>query len=202
MAMMQPKVACEVTEEQRAAPGLVNSKVQELLDMVSKHADEDTDATCSLSPQSGSGTEEAEDLPISIFRRTTAQRQACLPTVQRRWVRVVGKLFARALGAVPLEDGRPTSIGSLVHALGKPCSRCIFASKEKGCFDGVLCSFCHFSCDHVKAPGRRGKGKGKEAGGKGKAQARGEGQGSGVFQQALVQEAWRGTRLDQPVAGA
>jgi len=101
-------------------------------------------------------------LPISIWRRMCMpDRSAAGSTIARRWERLLGKLYAQQMGAVPLEDGEPTSIGSLPHAVGKPCRPCIFQTKDKGCFDGMFCKFCHFSCDHcvdpAHRPGRRSK---------------------------------------------
>lgn len=43
---------------------------------------------------------------------------------------------------VPLDEmGRPTSVGSLLHSIGK-CKVCVFAHSGS-CSSGVSCSFCH-----------------------------------------------------------
>jgi len=47
-------------------------------------------------------------------------------------------------GEVPLdEEGRPTSMGSALHATGR-CVPCLFYHRSMGCSNGTRCTFCHF----------------------------------------------------------
>mmetsp|Transcript_21346 Transcript_21346/g.51752 ORF Transcript_21346/g.51752 Transcript_21346/m.51752 type:complete len:316 (-) Transcript_21346:87-1034(-) len=97
--------------------------------------------------------EEGELVPVSksvsLWKRLANPGDSVGTPGMRRWCRLVAKLFAQTMDAVPLENGRPTSTGSLAHACGKACRPCLFVSKGKGCFDGLFCNFCHFSGDHV-----------------------------------------------------
>mmetsp|Transcript_94473 Transcript_94473/g.252760 ORF Transcript_94473/g.252760 Transcript_94473/m.252760 type:complete len:226 (+) Transcript_94473:47-724(+) len=89
-------------------------------------------------------------LPVSVWRRMCLPEKGTTgPSAARRWGRLFGKLLCRAMDAVPREDGARTSVGSVAHAVGRPCRPCPFLSKGKGCFDRELCKFCHFSCGHV-----------------------------------------------------
>jgi len=97
-----------------------------------------------------------ENMPISLWKRVCMPDQSSVGSVvARRWARLLGKLFANLMGAVPLENGVPTSIGSLAHASGAKCRPCLFLAKGKGCFDGVFCKFCHFSGNHILDPAHK-----------------------------------------------
>mmetsp|Transcript_7067 Transcript_7067/g.17487 ORF Transcript_7067/g.17487 Transcript_7067/m.17487 type:complete len:638 (-) Transcript_7067:106-2019(-) len=96
----------------------------------------------------------------------------------RRWARLCAKLAFRALGDIPLDRfGVVTSAGSVKHACGELCQPCLFHCKEKGCFDGIWCLFCHFPDGHTTqkskqkeawlAHGGKGRGKGKGKGRRG-----------------------------------
>mmetsp|Transcript_121171 Transcript_121171/g.277689 ORF Transcript_121171/g.277689 Transcript_121171/m.277689 type:complete len:248 (-) Transcript_121171:195-938(-) len=123
--------------------------------------------SCCTNDHSPTNDERAEspgirEGPVSLWKRMSMPEKGIIGNhVARRWSRMVGKMFAQEMGAVPLENGVMTSIGSLAHAVSKPCRPCLFVAKGKGCFDGVFCKFCHFSCDHKEdeelAAGRRAK---------------------------------------------
>lgn len=63
------------------------------------------------------------------------------------------KLFEKLEQVLPRNEvGEITSIGSIPHAGGHFCQPCAFHMKAKGCYDGVLCTFCHFHTGHSCAP--------------------------------------------------
>mmetsp|Transcript_43476 Transcript_43476/g.94700 ORF Transcript_43476/g.94700 Transcript_43476/m.94700 type:complete len:231 (+) Transcript_43476:47-739(+) len=112
-----------------------------------------TPSTHSESPHSEETEESSSEpvnLPVSVWRRMCLPEKGTTgPSAARRWGRLFGKLLCRAMDAVPREDGQRTSVGSVAHAVGRPCRPCPFLSKGKGCFDRELCKFCHFTCGHV-----------------------------------------------------
>eukprot|EP00451_Oxyrrhis_marina_P025523 CAMPEP_0204342002 /NCGR_PEP_ID=MMETSP0469-20131031/23795_1 /ASSEMBLY_ACC=CAM_ASM_000384 /TAXON_ID=2969 /ORGANISM="Oxyrrhis marina" /LENGTH=315 /DNA_ID=CAMNT_0051326829 /DNA_START=38 /DNA_END=985 /DNA_ORIENTATION=+ len=105
--------------------------------------------TASKRPSMDEGELVPASKSVSLWKRLANPGDAACTPGMRRWCRLVAKLFAQTMDAVPLENGRPTSTGSLVHACGKACRPCLFVSKGTGCFDGLFCNFCHFSGDHV-----------------------------------------------------
>jgi len=92
-------------------------------------------------------------LAVSVWRRMNdLAAPAPGQGVARRWGRLLGKLLAVKFAVLPAENGNPTSVGSASHAIGRPCRPCRFFKRGRGCYDGVLCKGCHFTCGHIEAP--------------------------------------------------
>jgi len=110
--------------------------------------------TCDAEQHSAYGAdEEATDsglcAPVALWRRITLPENLGLGSgAARRWARLLGKLLLQRSHLVPYDHDVATSIGSVAHATGKPCRPCSFFVKGRGCYDGVLCKHCHFTCDH------------------------------------------------------
>jgi len=105
------------------------------------------------------GADELSPVPSGMAGSVSLWRRLCAPDAGatcggtgRRWARLMGKMLSRAAGAVPKDGDKLTSMGSVPHALGKPCRPCTFFRKGRGCYDGEFCKNCHFSGGHCVDP--------------------------------------------------
>mmetsp|Transcript_43331 Transcript_43331/g.94373 ORF Transcript_43331/g.94373 Transcript_43331/m.94373 type:complete len:224 (-) Transcript_43331:837-1508(-) len=131
--------------------GLSLVDVDKRLAMLEVQADQDTPevAVCVAEPLPSPAKRGRRAEPVAFWRKLCmAARETTHPGPDRRWLRLASKLVARETAAAPMQGSKPTSVGSLPHALGKPCRPCTFYNKKQGCYDGVLCQFCHFDDNH------------------------------------------------------
>jgi len=107
----------------------------------------------------------ATQRPVSIWRRMCEPEPGAFgPTVLRRWSRLFSKLVCRQLDVAPRDHrGNRLSVGSVTHAVGKPCRPCPFLATERGCFDGEFCRFCHYAGEHNEEARLRSRKRGRRA---------------------------------------